>query len=194
MIPAMRALWLAMLIGCGGGSGFPGGPGTVTGAIHGATFAIADSVSGIVPITDIDGNVQHTAVIYMSTTPDACADLEANIAHPNQQRIVIGLSVVGTGTAFDAPTEPGTFTITTSTMSANWTAALLDQMCVATGLMARATAGTVDLTGVDGEAYGGRFDLTLDTAETVTGLFGSTACAAVATAFGETAHPAPSCQ
>jgi hypothetical protein len=190
-----RAIWLAMLIGCGGDSGFPNGPGAVTGTVHGATFAIADTVSAIVPITDIDGNVQHTALIYMSTTPDACADLEANLAHPNQERILIGLSVVGTGTAFDAPTAPGAFTITTSAMSASWTAAILDATCVATGtLMAHATAGTVQLTGVAGEAYGGTFELSLDTVEKVTGSFGSTACAAVVTAFGETPHPTPTCQ
>ena len=187
-------MWLALLIGCGGGAaGFPGGPGAITGTVHGQTFAIADTVSGVVPVTDVDGNIQHTAVIFMTTSADACADLTANVAHSNENYVLLGMSVI-TGQNFDAPTAPGAFTITTSAMNANWTAQSLDATCRASNaLQARASAGTVQLTGVDGEAYGGTFDLTLDTAEHVTGEFGASACAAVATAFAETNHASPTC-
>ena len=179
--------------GCGGGGG-GSSAGSVDGTVHGAPFAIADVVSGVLSITDMSGGTLHEAAIWMSSTPNACSDLAANIAHPNQQFVVIGLATINGATA-DAPTAPGAFTIVPSTTIAYWTASSLDGTCRApNALVAKGTGGTVELTGANSEAYAGTFDVQLDSGEHVTGDFDSTACAAVATTLSETNHVTPTCQ
>lgn len=180
-------LFIAM-VGCGSDS-----PGNVSGTIHGASVGVSDAISAAVAITGQAGT-QHLAAVIMTSTPNACGDAAANIEHPNMKFVDLSMFDVN-GTTFNAPTAPGTYSIyqgtgTPPAKAATFNVGVIDATCMTVDAMsAKATTGTVTLTGVSGNAFSGSFDVALDSGDHVTGSFSPGECAALQTVINTMTAP-----
>jgi hypothetical protein len=136
-----------------------------------------DAISATIVQSSL-GQTSHTAVVWLSSTPDICNDIQTNRQRPSSQRILIDM-LDGSGSTITAPTGPGTYPVDSPDPSkgATLSAADFDATCstISAGT-ANATGGTVDLTAVDGGAYTGTFDVTFDSGDHLTGSFDPTEC------------------
>jgi hypothetical protein len=162
----------ALIFGCGDDNL----PGSVSGTVHGQNVAIDDAVSAVVMIPGTSGSLVPTALILMGDATELCADLTANSQPQGFLSVYIGLGVV-TGSTTSAPTAPVTFTIGGSPDDGGLGVLATDATCRdVPGDDARATDGTIALTGVDGDRFTGRFDVTLDSGDHITGEFNPEPC------------------
>ena len=187
---SLSLLLLVSSIGCGSDS-----PGSVTGSVHGATIGISDAVSSAVTIDTANGQV-HGAAIVMATTSGLCGDASGNIEHPNQKGLTIVLFDIN-GTTFTTPTAPGAYTIYQSgsppPKAATLSVFAVDATCAGIdSAQAAGATGTVNLTGVSGNAFDGNFDVALDSGDHITGSFSPGECPAIQTVLNSTS--APICQ
>jgi hypothetical protein len=160
------------------------GSGTVVGTIDGMQYTVGAASGGIVT----EGNTASTqyAQITLSSQSDSCAQIEEHIEHPNQQVVIIDL-----GDNNSPPTAPGVYTvsnaITPTGLYANVYANATDSNCQLINVPPpSATSGTVTLTGVDGSAYSGTFDVVFDGSDHVTGSFATVNCLPSGSASGDT--------
>ena len=189
-------LWASVIAvtACGGGDS----PGSVSGSVHGSGIAIGDVVSASVAGKGTTLG-QHFAFIEMSTTGNLCADATDPVTeHPDQEAVLIEMFDVN-GTTFNTPTVPGTYAIYQGTGAAPPKSALLsvkevDVNCkdIATSA-AKATTGTITLTGVSGNVFSGTFDVALDSGDHLTGSFSPEECPALQTIIDSTAAT-PTCK
>ena len=177
----MKQLALAMIVAlaaCGGGSSSSV---TVTGTVKGQPIVAAENTSGNVTFP---GTTTIIGAIAITSKTGICTAAAAN-KEPNSLRSVIIL--VGTRTAGSTsnspPTDPGTYTVTTSgseTKFAYVSVGQTDATCTTIDAqVAQATSGTVTLTKVSNGSYAGSFDVTLDSGDHITGTFDATNCAAL---------------
>ena len=164
-----------------GGSGSSGGSGSVDGTVRGQPVAIVEAASAAVSSTT--GSASE-AMILMSSTTGLCVAPSAVVNHPGEKVVMIILSD-SNGTMTNAPTAPGTYTVGTASLTPAKAAVFEVNVLNATcgndsSLGSVATAGTVTLTSVDGGAFAGTYDVTLDTGEHVTGSFDPDACSTLA--------------
>jgi hypothetical protein len=171
----IRSLSMMILVACGGGSGGDSG-GSVGGKIHGSAFSIQDVISASVAIGPM-----HGAAIFMSSTSGLCKDAAINAEHPSQKGVVITLFDVN-GATLNTPTAPGSYIIfqgsgTPPPKTATWDASVNDATCkTIAASSAKATTGTVTLSGISGNAFSGSYDVVLDSGDHVTGSFDPEAC------------------
>ena len=185
---------LVSVCACGGGGS--SSPGSVTGTIHGQKFAIVDAVSASVTFTDAQtGTTSSQAAIILTSTPNACQDLAGNIERMNEQLFVLGVATI-TGTTVAAPTATGAYTVFDTNsgtapppMAALVNAIATDTTCMSTANSANGTSGTVTLTTINGNTFDGKFDVTLDSGDHITGSFSPEACPGLQQALNSTATP-----
>ena len=179
------------LCACGSDSS----PASLSGTIHGVSFAMADSASGEIVVTTGTGQQLHTGAVFMTSTSGTCSDVDKNQAHQNEKGVLIVLwDVVGTTT--NAPTAPGSYSIyqgsgTSPAKAATFNAQANDATCNAIpGDTAKGASGTVTLTAVSGTKYTGHFDVALDSGDHVTGSFDPTECPNLGNYFSATNNAA----
>src|SRR3954454_17958291 len=119
----------------------------------------------------------------MTTTPNACSDIEQSIERRNSTLIVIDVAIV-TGSTVTAPTAPGSFPATNAPSPQGNVASVgrlaLDPLCAyVTEKKASASSGVVTLDSIGGDIFNGHFDVTLDSGDHVTGTFAPGACPAL---------------
>jgi hypothetical protein len=177
------------LAACGSSGSSSGG--SITGTIHGQSFAIEDAISTSFTTTDSNGNTFSAAEIIMGDAKNLCTTFGANQQPKSLKGAVIGLLVVN-GTTISAPTTPGTFTISSSP-SGNagvWDAIVTDASCMDVAASeAKGTSGTITLTSINNGAFDGHYDVVLDSGDHVTGSFSPESCPALATAINSTTPP-----
>lgn len=173
---------VVLAVACGSSSSSPG---SISGTIHGAKFPIVDAISSTVTI-----NGSSQGAVILSNTSGLCADLGMNGLPKNLAGAIIVVGNVS-GTSATAPTAPGTFTVQAQTgASAVWNAIVTDSTCNdVTASEAKGTSGTVTLTSVGTNDYAGKFDVTLDSGDHVTGSFSPEPCPAFATAVASGMNP-----
>ena len=185
---------LVSVCACGGGGG--SSPGSVTGTIHGQKFAVADAISASVTFSDGMGGSSSQAAIFLTSTPNACADFTNNIQRKSEQAFVIGVATIS-GTTVASPTATGAYTVfdvnsgnPPPAMAALVNAVATDATCMSdTANSANGTSGTVTLTTINGNTFDGKFDITMDSGDHVTGSFSPEACPALQQALNSTTTP-----
>ncbi|HLL54479.1 MAG TPA: hypothetical protein VK447_13085 [Myxococcaceae bacterium] len=122
----------------------------------------------------VDGNRLY---VYMSSSPDACANLKANITGKSSS--LISMTLVAQG---GASLTPATYRVTTAQGEQRVATVQFDHVndtCQsAIGGTAQATAGTISLSRLEAREDGqvqGTFDLSFDS-DRVTGRFRGTYC------------------
>jgi hypothetical protein len=179
-----------MVCGCSGGND----AGSVSGTVHGKTIAVGDSNSAAVTILG-----QHFAGIVLTSSGNQCADLGTRVEHPNEQAVAITLADVA-GLTFSTPTVPGTYAIYQSRTQAPPKAATLQVLVDDTNCSrianqsATATSGTVTITSISGNHFGGKFDVVVDSTDHITGTFAPTECPGIQTYYDNLGSAAASCQ
>jgi hypothetical protein len=177
----MRTTILAFaLAACGGGAG------SVQGTIHGQSFAVADVVSAAAHYS----SETNSAAVALTSSSNACSDLTDDIERRNGAMIVIRLTAP---TGHDAAPPPGKYPIDAgSPMNATISMFATDTRCAGVeASRAAAVSGMITLTSIAGEAFGGGFDVVLDSGEHLSGDFDPVACPALD--FALTGNWAPTC-
>ena len=173
----LRIMTLA-LVAC---SSSNNSPGTVSGTIKNTTFVVHDALT-------LAGS--QRVEIVLSSVANECVPPAQQVQHPGETALLILLSDYDAASGKStAPTTAGTYTIASTMMAHNATveANILDSMCLNNADNgAVAGSGTVDLTGVDGGAFSGTFDVHLDSGDHVTGSFDAPTCT-------ETRNSDPTC-
>jgi hypothetical protein len=192
---------LAALAACGPGmddGSDSTGTATVNGTIHGRQITAADASSAVVPAS-VQGFSFTAGAVVISSAANICSTVSAGKQPRNWQTLVLGVAQQQNGNV-GPPTAPGVYTIITGLSFDSHIAVAYfratDANCADLGLTADAAAvsGTVTLTSVT-PAFTGSFDLTLDTAEHITGSFKAPACAAIASVVQSAqGGTAPACQ
>ena len=186
----MRSFLLVTLFcACGSDS-----PGSVSGTVHGSSLKVGDAISASAQVNTTLGS-EHAAVIEMTSSGGECADsTNPPTRHPDETAVLISMSDV-TGTTFNTPTVPGTYSIYQGSgavppKTASLSVRVLDTTCADVPTMeAKATTGTVTLTAVSGDAFTGSFDVVLDSGDHLTGSFDPEGCPAIQTAINSTGTP-----
>jgi hypothetical protein len=178
----LRSAALALLAACAANAG----KGTVVGSVNGATFAIKDAISAAVYVQG--STSERVAEVMLGNDGDLCS----NAADDSQIKSYIGVTL----TMFSADTitpagSPGDYTIGATTgNSASWNAVVTDSMCQDVQVReAIAIAGTVTLAKIEGNAFSGSFDVTLDSGDHITGTFDPAACAGMQNLVDATTPP-----
>ena len=186
---------LVSVCACGGGGS--SAPGTVTGTIHGQPFAVKDAISASVTFTDTTtGTTSSQAAIFLTSTANACADFTNNIQRKSEKAFVVGVATI-TGSTVAAPTATGAYTVfnpngggAPPAMAALVNAVATDATCMSdTANSATGTSGTVTLTTINNGVFDGKFDITLDSGDHVTGSFSPEGCPALQQALNSTMTP-----
>lgn len=148
----------------------------MTGTIHGATFAIQSAISAKVTLSNGDS----LAEVILSSTPDRCSDIAANIERASSQDVAIFIDDGGPHAPI-APTVTGAYTIAAQTgLSASFSALVSDAQCQdIASAEAFGSAGTVTLSTISGNVFAGHYDVTLDSGDHVTGNFDPEPCTAL---------------
>ncbi len=162
-------------------SSSPGG-GSVNGTVTGMTIHIADAISAKRPTSSLASG--GDGFILMTSTGDACADVDGGIARRGSSSVIISLSDVGSAGA-TAPTGSGTYKYYGSAPPTAPYKSLNDleinmETDVGTtcgfAALATITSGTVTVSSVTGDVFSGTFDVSLDSGDHVTGAFHPDAC------------------
>lgn len=154
---------------------------------------VSDSVSAAVSIP-IGTFTLHGAFIVMTSTPEICTDVTANVERANQKYVTITLSDVN-GTSFTTPTAPGTYSIyqadtTPPPKAATLDVGVTDGSCnKIEGSSADATSGTVVLESVSGNVFKGTFNVVLNSGDTIKGSFDPEGCAGIQASLSNTTPP-----
>jgi hypothetical protein len=188
----MRALFaLSALCACGGGGS---GPGSVMGSIKGEPLKIVDAISWSFMYTDTTSGVTSTqAQVFLSTTPDLCADFENNTFTKDVKLLSVGLADVA-NQMVSAPKAPAKYSVVQpNTQSLPPKTALvteigLDDACMP-ATNATATTGTVTLKTVSENVFSGSFDIKLDSGDHITGNFSPDACPSIQNYLDSTTTP-----
>jgi hypothetical protein len=192
MIKLTRIIFLASTIALAACGSSSSNGGSVTGTIHGQSFAIEDAISASISGTDTNGNPFSEVAVIMATSKNLCTTLGANQQPKNIKAVQIAVADFS-GTSLSAPTTPGTFTITQTAMPmiGAWSAIVTDASCMDVPASdAKGTSGTITLTSISNGAYDGHYDVVLDSGDHVTGSFNPEPCPALQTALNSTTPPA----
>jgi hypothetical protein len=184
MTSMLRTALLALLAACTANAG----KGTVVGTVHGATLAIKDAISANVYVQG--STSERVAEVMLANDGDLCS----NAANDSQIKGYAGVTLTmfaATDTTITPAGSPGDYTIGATTGNvASWNAVVTDSMCQdVIASEATATAGTVTLAKIEGNAFTGSFDVTLDSGEQVTGTFEPAACAGMQNLVDATTPP-----
>jgi hypothetical protein len=169
-----RSLPLALVLvaACSGapaGGGPTSGLATVNGTIKGASLVAADAIAG----TDATGSSGAVAIVSTSAT---CMLVTQGKRPKGQQAIYLTLADVVSPGSTKAPSAPATYTIGGPLHKATVSYVATDAACAQT--TTAATSGTVTLTDVNANGWGGSADLTFDGGDHVTATFVAQTCPA----------------
>jgi len=183
MMSAAYTALLVCLVACSSS----GSSASIDGTVRGSPIVTSTIASTIVTSTS-----SSEAFIVMSSAT-SCADPSAIVQHPGEQTVLFILTD-NTASTSQAPTSPGVYTVSASdtppAKAAQVEVNVLDATCVNDAdLGAVATGGAVTLTSVNGGAFAGTFDVTLETGEHVSGSFDSDACSTLADELRSTTTP-----
>jgi hypothetical protein len=170
----MSAAYTALLVGLVACSS-SGSSASVDGTVRGSPIITSTIASTIVTSSD-----SSEAFIVLSSTA-SCAEPSAIVQHPGEQTVLLILTDNVADTS-QAPTGPGVYSIAANAAKAAQVEVnVLDATCGNDAdLGAVATDGTVTLTSVNGGAFAGTFEVTLETGERITGSFDSDSCSTLA--------------
>jgi hypothetical protein len=128
---------VAFLVACSTSGSGPRN--VVNGTIGGTSFTIVNAASALAT-NPSDGS--SGAIIFMSSTPNFCSDIESNILHPNEQLVVIELTDAS-GATKAAPSVNGDYVIAaTSGLLSGWASEVADAQCaVVSGTVTKAARG-----------------------------------------------------
>lgn len=153
-------------------------PGSIDGTIKGNTYPVAQAISATIP-----GDGGGFGMILLSSSADACAPANAQVAHPGEKSLIVMVTATDANSKGQVPTATGTYAILDPTAEApNAMVAFvfssnLNATCENDGDdQATATAGTVTIDSIDNGVYAGSFDLTLDSGDHITGTFDPSSC------------------
>ena len=180
----MRSAALALLAACAA----PAGKGTAVGTVHGQTFTIKDAISANVYVQG--STSERVAEVMLANDGDLCS----NAANDSQIKGYTGITLTMfavTGSTIMPAGSPGDYTIGATTgNSSSWNAVVTDSTCQdVIASEAIATAGTITLEKIEGNAFTGSFDVTLDSGDNVTGTFEPAACAGMQNLVDATTPP-----
>jgi hypothetical protein len=188
---------LGAVMACASSPTASDGPDTITGAIRGIPYPVAESISATLSSTR-----GSQAVIVLSSSRDACTPADAQIAHPGETTlIVIAADVTGTDShTTEAPGAPGTYPViditTQTTPGPRFAFAYTSRLDASCGNPAEdqtsSVSGSLVLTAAHDGVYAGTFDIVLDSADHITGEFHPTACSTLPAIFSG-ANPRPTC-
>lgn len=180
----MRWPALVVLAACAGNTG----SGKIVGTVHGQAFTIKDAISATVYVQG--STTERVAQVMLGNDGDLCS----NVNDDSQIKGYTGVTLTmfeASATSIDPAGSPGDYAIGAATgNAASWNAVVTDAMCQdVTASEAIATAGTVTLTKIDGNAYTGSFDVMLDSGDEVTGTFAPAPCAGMENFVDATTPP-----
>jgi hypothetical protein len=171
-----RLALLLALLGCRESTA---GSGAIIGSVRGQVFSVADAMAG----TRINGTDTY-ADIFLADRAGLCEAASRYWLRKSLHTVRIDL-YESTGQGDRAPAGPGTYTVVAiggpiSARRAYVEARTTDESCaLVASQSAKATSGTVTLTGVSNGSYAGTFDVTLESGDRLTGSFDAPDCQAI---------------
>jgi hypothetical protein len=169
MSPTVAILLLLTTIGC---STSNGGTTQVMGTFGGSGFRAEDAIAYVDQAT-------KTGTILLTSTPNACADVSANILRQNARFIRIDIFDMAMG---DAQVTAGDYLTAYAGMlpphMSQFRSTGTDGQCTVSHVPPPDGTGngTVTLRSVNGTTVTGSFDVVMETAEHVIGTFEPSAC------------------
>ena len=179
----VAAASLAICAACGGSKTYNlSGTATVNppNTVGGIALTPGDAVSLVVPQSG-----SNVGAIVISSQANQCNELNAHRDLKNGVLLSIALGVHAAGSSTITPPTLGTYTIFSRANITGQTGNIGDALFLTTnatcGITAQteATSGTVTLTRVDENGYGGTFDLMFGTTDHLVGSFNSGSCSAL---------------
>ncbi len=180
----LRNAALLLLAACGASTG----SGTVVGTVHGQAFTIKDAISAKVYVQG--STTERVAQVMLGNDGDLCGNASNDAQIKSYAGVTLTMFAVS-NSAIAPASSPGDYAIGATTGNvASWNAVVTDETCQdVMASEAIAIDGTVTLKKIDGNAFSGSLDVTLDSGDHVTGTFDPAACAGMQNLVDATATP-----